>query len=384
MATGFVDSASISQVVQCLGASVSQPYPWSIRTAIDLTSLFLGTDNQHIAPGLSRQGGCALDAQDYLIDRLLENHLIHSLNARDLSSSVLKNAELNLNKWVANPQNIKTLGNALNEVITDQHNYGPWIDEVVSGDAWTSHAVRHGGLFEKSLTSTIAQVLDISQEAAEELHKQSRNLELLQHLSKHRGSDFEWMCKAYMLSALIRGKYHDEVARKTKLQLVQHPFRETIFTPTKGSVKFKVTRPSHMLSLFILGGAMQQRDLKDKLDCWVDNISRVRSKIATKRARLDDTETDHAAYDVAKAIARDANITMADKRVYLLLDILSGLAIGTLTSICLNPYIGVPLGAMATTALNNTEVYNKATNWFHLHGDKIKKLSAGRIIREWE
>jgi hypothetical protein len=367
MTTGFIDAASISQIVQCLDRGYENQYPWSLKTAIDLTVLLIKTDHQHIAPTMSQRGGPVLDYQDRLIDRLFSRQIIKSLSSLD--NDTVKQTEKEVQTWAEDQQNLKILRAALKKLFNDQENFQQWIDWVVSRTAWYAHAVRHAGLFETNLIPHIKHVLRISQKAVEELYKESCDVEHLRTLARKRNKEFDLMCKAYMLSALLRGKFHEKVAQSNSLQIMHHPFRELICQEgTQEGITFQVSKPSQMLASFILNGATHQKKLNDRIDCWVENIHRVRSLLATKRVHLDETPTDHAAFDVARDVAKKATIEMGDKRIHTFLDICSGLAIGTLTSIYLDPFAGIPAGALASAGLNKLKVYSKATNWFHLRG----------------
>ena len=386
MTNGYIDSASLHQVIQCFDASYSDQYPWSLQTATEVTSLLVRTEHQHIAPGLGTKGSAIVaDQYDKLVDQLLTERILDRLPAFDAAAqtTALKRTK----QWTGRADNLKKLSATVEALHADRANFRPWI-EWSATKAWHSHSARLHGLFDTSFSRHIAKLLSLTEDEVLELHRQSLDPKSLDSLignrHGHRYKDFALMSRAYIASTILRGKYHDEVAKLTSLQIKHHPIRSLICSGgTRAPVSFPVSNTLSALSTMLIHGAACQKKTSDRLACWVENINRVKPLLASGREEVGPKDTDHAAIDVAARIAREAAIHMGDRRFTTLLELGLSLGVGILTHVTLSPWLALPAAAAAKVALHHERVGDKLWNAWHLRANKLKELGAGRISCGW-
>ncbi|MBZ0168232.1 hypothetical protein MELA_02292 [Candidatus Methylomirabilis lanthanidiphila] len=222
---GLVDSATVAQVVQCLDRGTTGQYPWSLTTVLDLTAILIRESSMALAPGLGPPKGVALDGQDLLIDLMLSSGLLRS--TRQFDQSTRDVAIKRSKRWIARTENSDKVRAEVDRLLADKRDFQPWIDWS-SEKAWLSHSRRLGGLFDPNYLPSIAKLVGISEQNASELHRRSTEPEAIKRLVKQRDRDFDIMVRAYVASTIIRGRYHEEVARESGLQITRHPLRGII------------------------------------------------------------------------------------------------------------------------------------------------------------
>lgn len=386
MSRGFVDSASLYQIIQCLDTAYADQYPWSLQTAVNLTTILIGTDHQHIAPGLRGRPGFVVDEYDRFVDQLISKGLVQPIDF--LTGDEQDVATTKTKQWAGRESNISKLRSTAEQLLADKINFAPWI-EWSSTKAWHSHSARLGGLFDVTFLPYVARVLDITESEAADLQRRSRDSkhldDLIQKRQGSRAKDFELMTKAYMVSSLLRGKYHYEVAKIASLQILHHPFREFICSGgTRDQAQFDVSNTSEALARIIVYGAARQQTLRDRLDCWIDNLLRVKPLVASGRARLNQAETNHAAVDVATEIAKKAKIEMGRRRIVPVMEFFVSLGVAVLASITLSRWLSIPAAATTDVATRKLRLLEKVRGAFLLRGRKLRDLGAGRIRCGWK
>ena len=383
MPTGLIDTATISQVVECLDRGMTGQYPWSLRTVLDLTVLLMREEHLALAPGLAPPKGIVRDNQDLLMDIMSLNGLVASVFA--VERKTLDSATSRSKQWIGRAAHLDAVRAEVDQLIADKTNFENWIDWTAP-NAWHSHARRLGGLFDTTYLPYVARILDISGREALALHRRSTEPEEISRLLAVRGQDFEHMTRAYVASAIMRGRYHEEVARLRNLHLSRHPLRGIVSKTRTGKAVAEIRVPPAVscLACIVLYGAVRQARLEDRLRCWVDNIRRVRGLLA--RGGLQLTEgTGHGAVDAAYSVAQRAGVQIVDSRLDSFFEMLAGLGIGTLAAIFLNPWLGVPTAAAAGLGLRQAGFPGRFRNVvaFHLRKSTLKHVAAGRIETEW-
>jgi len=383
MPKGLIDTATVSQVVQCLDRGMVGQYPWSLTTVLDLTALLMRQEHMALAPGLSPPKGSVRDGQDLLIDVMLSNDLVSTLS--HLDTATVKLATARSRQWISRSNHLDAVRSEVDRLLEDKRNFQQWIDWAAP-QAWQAHARRLGGLFDDIYLPHVAQILGISQPEASVLHSRSNNPEELSRLIAKRDRDFEQMTRAYVASTIIRGRYHEEVARLSGLQLVRHPLRGVLskVRTMRPVAEVRVQEAAWCLACIVLYGAVKQWRLEDRLRCWADNVSRVRRFLRRGGLQLGEG-TSHAAVDAAFLVARHAGVQIVNSRLDDLLEIVFGLGIGVLSSILLSPWVGLPAGAGARFGLQKVGFPRRFRNVaaFHMRQAMLKSLPAGRIETEW-
>jgi hypothetical protein len=383
MPEGLVDSATISQVVQCLDRGTRGQYPWSLGTVLEFTALLMREGHLALAPGLTPPKGVIADDQDRLVDLLVSNGLVGF--ARRVGNDVKATAVTKSKQWVGRKENIAAVRAEVHRLVADERNFSHWI-EWASTRAWVAHSRRMGGLADDTYLMYVAQILGRPLAEVEELQQQSKNAAELKHLSARRSSDFDLLVRAYVASAIIRGRYHEEVARHLGIQMIRHPLRGIITKTRTGPspAVIDVPQSAWCLACIVLYGAVKQRRHSDRLQCWVSNVQKVRAAFSRGGLALADG-TSHAAVDSAFSVARHAGVQLVDSKLDTLFEIVAGLGIGTLTSIFLSPWVGVPAGVAVRYGLKQAGFPGRIRNAiaFQTKEGLLKELSGGRIETAW-
>ena len=99
----------------------------------------------------------------------------------------------------------------------------------------------------------------------------------LGHLLKRKSADSDLLLDAYLCSAIIKGRYHYEMSTKHNLHLLQHPLREPLAGGfARDCDDFDISNTAGAVSNIVIGAALHQRSLDDRIKCWVNNVDSVR------------------------------------------------------------------------------------------------------------
>jgi hypothetical protein len=320
-----------------------------------------------------------------MVDRLLTERVLAKLP--QFKDAAQASAIAKTKRWIGRSSNLDKLSETVEGLHADSLNFLPW-SEWATCEGWFAHSARFNGLFDPTFVTYIAKMLKLTHKEVMELHCQSLDPRRLKYLISQRNGqryqDFQLMSKAYVASAILRGKYHDELSKLTGLQISHHPIREMICRGgTASPIGLPVSNTISALAALVIHGAARQRRRKDRALCWADNVKRVKCLVASGREDIGARPTDNAAIDVALRIAREAAIQMGDRRFSLWLELGMSLGVGALTHILLSPWLALPVASSAEVALHKAEAGQKILNAFHFQGRKLKDLAAGRIASGW-
>jgi len=288
-------------------------------------------------------------------------------------------------QWISHRETLVAIRGEVDRLLADKKDFQNWIDWAAR-EAWLAHSRRLGGLFDETYLAYVAKILGMPEAEASELHRQSKDPNEISRLVTVKGQDFDRMTRAYAASTIIRGRYHEEVARKLRIQLLRHPLRGIISkTRTRPPMaEILVPQSAWCLACIILYGAARQKRLDDRLRCWTDNVRRIRAFLDRGGVQLAEG-TGHAAVDAALLVARRARIQIVDSRLDDFFEIVAGLGVGVLASIFLSPWLGFPAGAAARFGLKKAGFPGRFRNAvaFYTRETMLKDLAAGRIETEW-
>ena len=383
MRAGLIDSATISQLVQCLDRGTKTQYPWSVCEALDLTALAIRERNLAVAPGIAGPKGVAKDPLDDMVDAMLRATILRrDETARDYEREV---AITKSKQWIGRSDVITNVREEVARLHSDEKNYANWIDWAANR-AWASHARRFGGLLDEEYETYVARILKIDEQEVADMRQASNDSDELKRLIKSRGDDFSAMSQAYLASSIIRGRYHEELSAITNRQLKRHPLRAMVSRrrTKRSAYTVEVLPAAWCLSCVVLYGAMKQKTLNGRISSWVSNISKLRSFFDRGGLQLA-PGSDAAAMDSAIFVARQAGVEIVTKRIDTILEIAMSLGVGTLTSLYLSPWVGVPAGVAARTSLKKAGFPSKIRNSFayDTRDALLKDYMGGRIESEW-
>jgi hypothetical protein len=207
----------------------------------------------------------------------LKNLAIHKshLKGREYPN-IIPFARSNFKNWLLDSTDeIQTiLAKTQNEA-----SYPGWIDWAIK-EAWVDHSIRLNGLFNENMIKFLSPTLDVADEKLKNILINTRNPIQVKKWSEgyDRNADFELAREAYVASAILRGKFHEEVAYEKREGTMRHPIRQ--YMPIK-SDKSKVTAFNSTLSLNLLVNIINKNSLieknpKKRTSLWIENIAKVR------------------------------------------------------------------------------------------------------------
>jgi hypothetical protein len=385
MPDSFIDTSSLNQVVQAFALGAEEQYPWSVATLINTTVLLLGTDHQHLPPLLPGRVDYFPGELEFLKNELLSRGLLS--RRLTLDANVHRSALTQTRRWAA--CHASQLNTLLTNLFQDSTNFQRWLDWAI-GVTWNSPDLVRGHLFDIGFAKYIAQVLAISAEDVEELHHLSRDeaarLEVIKRRFDWRAKDFRTLARAYTVSFLLRGKYHDTAARLAQLQISQHALRSAVCVNARSaSFSYRVSNSLESLArIIVFGAASSQRTLRRRLACWTDNICRVRPFVLTGEMPLAPVESDTAAWNIAAGIAKRAGVEMGGRRITRYLDHATAIGIGVLTDVFLQWYVATPVGLGVDYLLKRFGLLKSVGCLFHNAEHRLRDIGSGRIAFAWD
>ena len=328
------DSATIYEMVS-LFSLTDKAYGWARSGAEALTAAFLSPIRIEIASAPKPSGpASALYGE-------LTNHMHGRLQSRLVAPHLqvqvdIKKPFTDTEAWVND--NAKSIASAYLLLRADA-NFHPWL-EFAKRTAWIEHSGRLGGLYDASFLHQIDAVLrNVDHEQRygrnipgltllEDLLPVSRSLQLRPSGELDHSNDvIEALEHAYVVSALIRGYFHQQVAahreadNQEKIQLTRHPFREGVFARVQQvewgecfeRERYEITNTQKVLSKIIVADALKAGDAEKRGFRWVANVENAINLI-DRSLKLEQADDDNRAYSNAVLAARQLGL-IVDKKI---------------------------------------------------------------------
>jgi hypothetical protein len=231
-----MDSATLYEMVT-VSRLREKAYPWAKSAAVALTTSLVRLNHLEIAG----TPGAAGPAGDHYAVLLNEIATLHHTNLRMLANTHPdRSEELAATKlWVR--QQAPIIASAYLRLVSEKNKDFHFWFEQSKRSAWVEHAGRLGGLFNQEFIPEIACVLQqcsLSKSAPGNLPDEDRLRELLKLSQKQNAlvtkngemrPDIEdELGHAYVVSAIIRGYFHQQSAALDGRQLTRHPFRSSV------------------------------------------------------------------------------------------------------------------------------------------------------------
>ena len=197
------------------------------------------------------------------------------------------------------------------------------------------------------------------------------------------------MIDAYAISALLRGRYHDYIAQKSCLQIIHHPFRESVLSPLKttDTAQFVVSNTELYLSNIVLAGAYAERGEKQRVSCWVENVLKVRKAVFAGAIDTGPKDFDKVALDLALEAAKKVDICIHSRWLDEVLDAVFAVGVGALTSFILNPWTGFVVGVIQYGVSQKFDIVKEVTHQIIDTKARLRDLAQsepGRIKQIWK
>jgi len=336
MTQGYIDSASTYEIIAVLGSKrPAETYPWAWQSAITVTSSLINTSHLQIAPAPSLESGAG-GIYGHLMLGLAEL-ISHHRPDSELTQMAVRNTK----QWAKD--NVDKIRDTYAKLKADNKNFIKWLERSIT-TAWIEHSERLGGLYNEEFIPELSRILNVSTIELSKVRELSCDLSLLKHYATNWPDDdnFRLMTDAYVVSALLRGRYHDYIAQKSSIQVIHHPFREGVLPHLKksGTVRFVVSNTERYLSNIVLASAFAERREKQRVSCWVENVLKVRKAVLAGAIDTRQKDFNKVALDLAVDAAKRVDIRIHPRWLDEVLDAIFAIGVGALASFVLNSWTG--------------------------------------------
>ena len=222
--------------------------------------------------------------------------------------------------------------------------------------AFVRHVQRHGSLFEAVLTPYISKVLDVPEEELNKINSKSTNLDtVVKWFKSKRKSKIELPQSAWMLAGMMRGKYHQFLAREEGLQLLQHAFRKGMSVRRKTiSVERVNNSESHFINI-VIASALTEKNPDKRVVAWLNNIENARLAILRQIIPLPSCDVESTAESLAFDAAKKIGIPSYSAAFSRFLDWTVSVTLGTAIAYGVAPWIW-PAGVVVSPTIQ--QIYN--------------------------
>jgi hypothetical protein len=356
MTTGFIDTASINSAAGLLSAASSDTWSeWDKESLFDVTYLLMHS-NIKVVPTMDKPRG-ATSYYQYVLSKFPQLSYFRP--------ETQNKAKTKAKAWLS--RNISKVAEAWKESNKNKE-FTLWAN-VHREQAFVRHVERHGSLFESAFIPYISKVLKYPEGKLHEINSNSANLDTVARWSKSsRESEIQLPQNAWMLAGMMRGKYHEYLAREENLQLLQHPFRKGIGARLKTGSPEPVTNSESYFINIVIASALVERKPDNRVLAWLDNIDNARSAILRPTIALpfcnEESQAEKFAFEAAKKIGIPSR-SMTFRRV---LDWTFSVSLGTSIAYTIAPWIW-PLGTLASPSIQAAYKHIRGANF----GDDISR-----------
>ncbi len=216
---------------------------------------------------------------------------------------------------------------------------------------WPEHVQMFKALFMSEHIPYISSVLNCSTHDLEKIYLISCNVETVKAWAKQKrqSEDLQLALDCWLMSGLIRGKYHECLAQHEQLQLIAHPYRAGIGKMLRPAFSENVYYSEEYFSKIVIGGALLETTAKRRVVAWVKNVQRARVAIEGRSLELPNAVALRDAEQLAIAAAKRIGIATRSEIVHRALDVGTAIGLGALVSLTLYPWFG-PVGPIIIQA----------------------------------
>lgn len=382
MTQGFIDSASAFEVVATLtNPRAIDSYRMAWDRALQVTATLISADQIKLAPSPRREGPKS-GAYGVLMDGLGS-----TVSSVVLPAGAGTDALRKTQRWTN--RNVPKLRRILAPFIDRPPNTGNeaalWLQYEINY-AWAEHSRRFGGLFDRDFLPQLSRVLDVEMKDVTHAWSLSGNESFVESAVRRQpdSDEFRLVRDAFIVSALLRGRYHEYAAESANLQLLSHPIREPVLKrlPRAGVIPIDVPNTERYLASIVLAGAFAERGLEARIRLWIENVLRLRA--ARAQINLTAKDRDETARDTAIDAAKRFGVRNHSRKLATILDIGVGIGSSALTSFVLSPWESMAVGSGMTLISANRQlghVIASATTTTRQSLTRLSSLRPGRIER---
>ncbi len=273
MPSGQIDSASIAAVIALLLEPKKKHCEWTLKSALETTMLLINEAQLGVAPAPTHPEKGVKDYHKIIVDELKEMLILLPSNPEIHTA-----ASADVERWV-NENDAKSI---FYETI-DDNSYNIWIDTAIK-EFWVGHCQRLHGLFDKTYIPLIYKIFEgrYSMNTIKDAWKWSNNKNVVELWSKKRPEKdnlFVLTRDAFSLTAILRGRHHDYVAKSCNENILHHPIRRRALSPLDPTHGRAATWQETYFALIIIASAMREYRRTDRMLHWAENVKIARNAI---------------------------------------------------------------------------------------------------------
>ncbi|MGA2070667.1 MAG: hypothetical protein ABSG97_04895 [Sedimentisphaerales bacterium] len=384
---GWIDSASISQVVQAFDIYPNKNVPWEWDIPLFVTRLLISTSTRNIglAPGISPIAFKSDGPIGGVTRKLLSSGII----ARRISTPQIRENALEKTKDRINTSPSEFQKRFKDLLKKDGDKVSGWLDWS-RRRALVEHFQLFGNLFDERFIPEIALLLNMGENDVRKLYKATSQLKDIEVLSKQKKNTTfcNEVLYCYLIAAILRGIYHDNVAASSGYQVAHHPIRTTFLSDLPAQpLTFEVSSAEDYLANIVLHDALLgEKNLENRLGRWAENITKIRNanKPGYQKIDLRPKKDPSLAFDESLRAARTLGIYCIPRSLENILPTVFGKVAGKVIGYVLMPFIGT-CATLAEEAVVEESTEHLARRGIQTlygrHGRLVKlaKLPPGRL-----
>jgi hypothetical protein len=380
MVQGFIDSASVFEVAALLRSRHSTPYEWAWTSGIATTCALIRTHHLTIAPSpgdAHRSAGI-----QGLITESVGGFVAMPLPSDEVHAQAMSKAKAWGNRWSSR------LRDAF-EATSACLSFEAWLEEE-KDFAWVEHARRTGGLFNEEFIPQISRVLCVDKDELRRLRAASGRPQDLNHFrtSARHTPTVRLLSEAYVVSGLLRARYHEAIAKGAGQQVLHHPLRRPALPAVGQRPKvFGVSNTEFYLTQIIIGDALSHRRMPDRVTAWAENMWRVRKRSLAQDLDLRSKPTEDKALEQAVGVARNCDVPAPARWVERAVDMGVAVGAGALAGIVLHSWPEPVLGAAGHWLSHKARLGATIASGIAQRTGKLRALARcgpGRLSDDWQ
>jgi hypothetical protein len=282
------------------------------------------------------------------------------------------------------------LSEKIEQLRADKRNFTRCWQGIVE-NIWEENAHRLGGLFNEEFIPTLELFVDVPRAELQRVWRKSSDTRVVAEYARKwpDDSDFALMQEAYLVSLLMRGRYHESIAKYTSSQLMHHPVRRSVLWAGSSlpprTMMHDVPNTMFYMALILLLSAFGERRRTHRINLWAENLNRIRKAALIEDIDFAHKRSDDVAVRVVLREAKRLGLRAHPKWIEKGIDIGLVLGTGILTSFALSPFAGLAVG-VATSLATERKKLGEAFASHTISSTHLSRLAhslPGRVQEIW-
>ena len=335
MAQGFIDWASLTEVANSYAGPMRDAYRWSAVSSIQATCGIVHGRQFRVLPSPGSRRLATKGPHD-----ILRTAVTDLIDSTQLPADAVDRTAAEVSHWAQG--NTTQLREIVDTCMSDPDalygmrcGFDQWLATALGANREAT-TLRVGGLFDLSLRAPLSAVLEVSDQELVRAWEHSSEAATL-------GTDsdlYVLVSRAHVLSILLRGRYHDLVARNAGIQVMHHPVRAPMLPELSEvdlpPVPYELTNSERFMAQLLWASGFAERDVDRRIRLWSDNVRLVRTAVLAEMIDLPHRTSESRALDTAVDAARNAGVRAHSRLVDDAIDLLLAAGVGALTSFVVN------------------------------------------------